>query len=234
MKCTGCQHENPAGVRFCSQILEETAARPSVSSAERVELPLERVNPEAERRQLTVMFCDLVGSTALSQRLDPEDMRELVRAYQEVCAEVIARFDGNIAQYLGDGLLVYFGYPAVHEDDAQRAVRTALGIVMAIGKLNGRLIREVKPSYIGACVRCGNKLAALCPFCGSIVPRTSKARACPPSARWDRSRACNRRAGRIRGRLPRVAMSPSDRAALRAGPPARRGLRGPWDARRLA
>ena len=83
--------------------------------------------PDAERRQLTVMFCDLVDSTALSGQLDPEDLREVVRAYQATCTEVIRHFDGSIAQYLGDGLLVYFGYPQAHEDDAQRAVRTALG-----------------------------------------------------------------------------------------------------------
>jgi hypothetical protein len=82
--------------------------------------------PEAERRQLTVMLCDLVGSTARSAQLDSKDLREVVRAYQTACAEVIQRFEGHIAQYLGDGLLVYFGYPQAHEDDAQRAVRSEL------------------------------------------------------------------------------------------------------------
>jgi hypothetical protein len=98
--------------------------------------------PEAERRQLTVLFCDLVDSTALASRLDPEEWREVVRAYQESCAKVIARFEGRIAQYLGDGLLVYFGYPQAHEDDAQRAVHASLGIVEAMGQLNTRLARE--------------------------------------------------------------------------------------------
>jgi class 3 adenylate cyclase/predicted ATPase len=87
---------------------------------------------EAERRQLTVMFCDLVGSTALSERLDPEELREVVHAYHQVSAEAIGRFAGQVAQHLGDGLLVYFGYPQAHEDDAQRAVRAGLGIVAAI------------------------------------------------------------------------------------------------------
>src|SRR5262245_50039379 len=95
--------------------------------------------PEAERRQLTVVFCDLVDSTKLSSQLDPEDYREVVRAYQQVCTEVIQRYDGHIAQYLGDGLLVYFGYPQAHDDDALRAVHTGLGIVEAIGALNIRL-----------------------------------------------------------------------------------------------
>ena len=98
--------------------------------------------PDAERRQLTVLFCDLVDSTHLASQLDPEDLREVVRAYQEACAKVIARYEGHIAQYLGDGLLVYFGYPQAHEDDAQRAVRAGLGIVEALGQLNTRLGRE--------------------------------------------------------------------------------------------
>ena len=98
--------------------------------------------PDAERRQLTVLFCDLVDSTHLASQLDPEDLREVVRAYQEACAKVIARYEGHIAQYLGDGLLVYFGYPQAHEDDAQRAVRAGLGIVEALGQLNTRLERE--------------------------------------------------------------------------------------------
>jgi class 3 adenylate cyclase len=89
--------------------------------------------PDAERRQLTVLFCDLVDSTTLASQLDPEDLRAVVRAYQETCAKVIARFEGHIAQYLGDGLLVYFSYPLAHEDDAQRAVRAGLGMIEALG-----------------------------------------------------------------------------------------------------
>src|SRR5262249_10328562 len=98
--------------------------------------------PDAERRQLTVLFCDLVESTALASHLDPEDLRAVVRAYQDTCAKVIARFDGHIAQYLGDGVLVYFGYPLAHEDDAQRAVRAGLGMVEAVGQLTTRLVEE--------------------------------------------------------------------------------------------
>ena len=75
------------------------------------------------------MFCDLADSTSLARRLDPEDYREVIRAYQAACAEVIQRFDGHIAQYLGDGLLVYYGYPHAHEDDAQRAIRTAWALL---------------------------------------------------------------------------------------------------------
>jgi Adenylate and Guanylate cyclase catalytic domain len=94
---------------------------------------------DAERRQLTVLFCDLADSTALAGRLDPEDLREVIRAYQATCAALIQRFDGCIAQYLGDGLLVYFGYPRAHEDDASRAVRAGLAIVEAFSTLNIRL-----------------------------------------------------------------------------------------------
>src|SRR5215469_14897237 len=87
----------------------------------------------AERRQLTVMFCDLAGSTALSARLDPEDMRELLAAYHTAVAEVVDGFDGFVAKYMGDGVLVYFGYPQAHEDDAERAVRAGLALVERIG-----------------------------------------------------------------------------------------------------
>jgi class 3 adenylate cyclase/predicted ATPase len=89
----------------------------------------------AERRQLTVMFCDLVGSTALAAQFDPEDMGDLIRAFQGVVAAAVARFDGHIARLMGDGVLVYFGYPRAHEDDAERAARAALGIVAAMAQL---------------------------------------------------------------------------------------------------
>jgi class 3 adenylate cyclase len=89
----------------------------------------------AERRHLTVMFCDLVGSTALSARLDPEDMREIVGAYHRCCAEQVAKAGGFIAKYMGDGVLAYFGYPQAHEDDAERAVRSGLALVDAVLRL---------------------------------------------------------------------------------------------------
>jgi hypothetical protein len=86
---------------------------------------------EAERRQLTVMFCDLVGSTPLSSRLDPEDLREVIAAYHGAVTEVVTRFEGCVSRYMGDGVLVYFGYPRAHEDDAERAVRAGLGAIDA-------------------------------------------------------------------------------------------------------
>jgi class 3 adenylate cyclase/predicted ATPase len=93
---------------------------------------------DAERRQLTVMFCDLVGSTALSTRHDPEDLRELIGDYHRAVAETVGRFDGFVAKYMGDGVLIYFGYPQAHEDDAERAVRAGLAVIEAVGKLPAR------------------------------------------------------------------------------------------------
>jgi class 3 adenylate cyclase len=90
----------------------------------------------AERRQLTVMFADLVGSTALSTRLDPEDLRKIIGAYQRRCAEVIAKSGGFVARYMGDGILAYFGYPQAHEEDAERAVRAGLELIEAVAKLD--------------------------------------------------------------------------------------------------
>jgi class 3 adenylate cyclase len=91
---------------------------------------------DAERRQLTVMFCDLVGSTALSARLDPEDLRKVIGAYHRTVADIVRSFDGFVAKYMGDGVLIYFGYPRAHEDDAERAVRVGLGVVDAVGRLD--------------------------------------------------------------------------------------------------
>src|SRR5207344_1535402 len=89
----------------------------------------------AERRQVTVMFSDLVGSTALSARMDPEDLREVIAAYQKCVAETVQRFGGFVAKYMGDGVLIYFGYPRAHEDDAERGVRTGLELIAAVTAL---------------------------------------------------------------------------------------------------
>ena len=96
----------------------ETAAPKLATDAE-----IARPQDTAERRQVTVMFSDLVGSTALSARMDPEDLREVISAYQKCVAETVGRFGGFVAKYMGDGVLIYFGYPQAHEDDAERAVR---------------------------------------------------------------------------------------------------------------
>ena len=99
---------------------------------------------DAERRQLTVMFTDLVGSTALSTKLDPEDLRSVIGAYHKCVAETVARFDGFVAKYMGDGVLVYFGYPQAHEDDAEPAIRAGLALAEAVGKLRSQEPLQVR------------------------------------------------------------------------------------------
>jgi len=129
--CPSCGRQMTPTAKFCFECGTPLVGAPMSLSKDRPPVAPRRA-PEAERRQLTVMFCDLVGSTALSAQLDPEELREIVRAYQVSCAEVIRRYDGHIAQHLGDGLLVYFGYPTAHEDDARRAVRAGLEIVTTL------------------------------------------------------------------------------------------------------
>jgi class 3 adenylate cyclase len=107
---------------------------------------------EAERRQLTVMFCDLVGSTALSTGMDPEDLRDVIASYQSRCSAAIRRYDGFVAKYMGDGILVYFGYPRAHEDEAERSVRAGLDIVDAMAELNAATRR---PPGVELAVRIG-------------------------------------------------------------------------------
>ena len=107
----------------------------SVDAATTSSAPSAYPEDRAERRQVTVMFSDLVGSTALSARMDPEDLREVISAYQKCVAETVQRFGGFVAKYMGDGVLVYFGYPQAHEDDAERAVRAGRELVAAVGAL---------------------------------------------------------------------------------------------------
>jgi class 3 adenylate cyclase len=113
--------------------LAQPALRPQVEPSASVEVTPSAQPAEAERRQLTVLFCDLVGSTELSAHLDPEDMREVIRGYQNGVAGEIARFEGYVAKVAGDGVLAYFGWPRAHEDDAERAVRAGLAVTQAIG-----------------------------------------------------------------------------------------------------
>jgi class 3 adenylate cyclase/tetratricopeptide (TPR) repeat protein len=142
LRCAACGHANAAGSRFCAQcgakLGEPAGAAPAVSAPTPAAAPPSPAPPRAatsaERRQLTVMFCDLVGSTALSRRLDPEDLREVIAAYHSCVAEVVGRFGGYVAKYMGDGVLVYFGYPEAHEADAENAVRAALALVAAIAQ----------------------------------------------------------------------------------------------------
>jgi class 3 adenylate cyclase len=132
------------------------AEKPTVFAAER-DLPADAsislaAAPEAERRQLTVMFCDLVGSTALSTGMDPEDLRDVIASYQNRCGAAIRRYDGFVAKYMGDGILAYFGYPRANEDEAERSARAGLDIVDAMAELNAAIRR---PAGVELAVRIG-------------------------------------------------------------------------------
>jgi class 3 adenylate cyclase/predicted ATPase len=164
MRCPACDHDNRAGRRFCGKCGAALAApcaacgaanqpdeqfcggcgarltteAPALAVSTRVAEP-ESALPAGERRQLTVLFCDLVGSTPLSQQLDAEEWREVLARYQQAASDVVARFGGHVAKSLGDGLLIYFGWPTAREDDPERAVRAGLAIVDALAALGATL-----------------------------------------------------------------------------------------------
>jgi class 3 adenylate cyclase/tetratricopeptide (TPR) repeat protein len=125
--CVQCRAVLPAGAKFCVECGQ----------------PTDRVPREGERRQLTVLFCGLVGSAGLTERLDPEDFRDLLASYQRVCRDSVGRCGGHVSQFLGDGVMAYFGYPIAHEDDAVRAVRAALGVAEAIKLVNDGIGRRL-------------------------------------------------------------------------------------------
>jgi len=171
IKCIDCNHENRERARFCNACgasllnrcpacgavplqdasfcdacgasLKDFEPPVAVDPASPGENTADLAGSEAERRHLTILFCDLVGSTRLSEHLDPEDFRELLAVYQDSCAGVVTHYDGQVARYVGDGLLIYFGYPQAHEDDAPRAVRAALDIVEAVSKINLEIVSQV-------------------------------------------------------------------------------------------
>jgi class 3 adenylate cyclase/predicted ATPase len=139
--CPVCGFENEPTAKFCGGCGKPVgeAAAPALPAPS----PLSHTD-SAERRQLTVMFCDLVGSTALASRLDPEDLREVIGAYHKCAAETIGRYDGFVAKYMGDGVLAYFGYPQAHEDDAERAVRAGLAVIEAVRRMPTREALQVR------------------------------------------------------------------------------------------
>jgi class 3 adenylate cyclase len=146
-RCPSCGAAIRSGAKFCAGCGKRLTASSRDLLAATPAVPNSTVvlaGAAAERRQLTVMFCDLVNSTVLSARLDPEDMREVLRVYHNGCARVINRFEGFLAKYMGDGVLVYFGYPHAHEDDAERAVRAGLALVETIGATALPLPGELK------------------------------------------------------------------------------------------
>ncbi len=173
MRCPHCQHENPPGAKFCVECAGLIARRCSACGTEapptakfcpecaapltatphaapQLAAPPELATPghapAGERRQLTVLFCDLVGSTPLSQQLDAEEWRDLIARYQQAAAGAVARFGGHVAKNLGDGLLIYFGWPSAREGDPERAVRAGLAIVEAVRVLAVRLLGEERSS----------------------------------------------------------------------------------------
>lgn len=146
-RCPSCGAAIRSGAKFCPACGKRLTANNRDPTAATAAVPTPHIvstGVSAERRQLTVMFCDLVNSTVLSARLDPEDMRDVLRAYHNGCASVSKRFEGFVAKYMGDGVLVYFGYPHAHEDDAERAVRAGLVLVETIGATALPLSVELK------------------------------------------------------------------------------------------
>src|SRR5207247_9994196 len=148
IRCPSCGHRNRSDRRYCAacgghlgQACSSCGTRynPEEKFCGACGAALSGAAAEGERRQLTVLFCDLVGSTALAGQLDPEDWREVMTRYQHAAAETITRFGGHVAKYLGDGLLAYCSYPQAHEDDPERAVRAGLALLDTVAELNHRL-----------------------------------------------------------------------------------------------
>ena len=158
MRCSKCGSDNREGRKFCTtcgialiascpkcgapiQLGESFCGECSTALGEAAPAAAADTAPVTafaggERRHLTVLFCDLVGSTAIAARLDPEEWREIVADYHRAAAQVIERFGGHVAEYLGHGVMTYFGYPEAHDNDAERATRAGLAILDAISKLN--------------------------------------------------------------------------------------------------
>src|SRR5215470_13678877 len=135
MRCPKCDADNLEAAKFCDSCgssLRNVAALP-------IEESTLTTSVIGERRHLTVLFCDLVGSTAIAAKLDPEEWRELAAAYQRTSSRAIERFGGRVAKYLGDGVMAYFGWPEAHDDDPERAVHAGLAILEAISRLNEQL-----------------------------------------------------------------------------------------------
>ncbi|HVQ41921.1 MAG TPA: AAA family ATPase [Vicinamibacterales bacterium] len=132
-RCPSCGTEHLPNARYCGNCGAQLAAAPAAAAT---------VTAAIERRHMTFMFCDLVGSTELSQAIDPEDLREIVADYRDAASGAVSRHEGTVAQFYGDGILVYFGYPVAHEDDGRRAVQAAIEILDAVAKLSARLRTE--------------------------------------------------------------------------------------------
>lgn len=138
-ECPQCSFANPTDFQFCGQCA--TVLDPAITTPPATQSPANTParQPEAERRQLTVLFCDIVASSELSTRVDPEELRDIICDYRGTCGKIVSRYDGYVAQFLGDGILIYFGYPHAHEDDARRATRAGLEITQRIPQLRFKL-----------------------------------------------------------------------------------------------
>src|SRR5438105_1259600 len=134
MRCSKCGADNREIAKFCDCCGAALGELGRVNDS-----GLRAASVTGERRHLTVLFCDLVGSTALSVQLDPEEWQTIVASYHRVASSAIERFGGHVAQYLGDGVMAYFGWPAAHEDDAERAVRAGLAVFQDISTLNEQI-----------------------------------------------------------------------------------------------
>jgi class 3 adenylate cyclase len=143
MRCSKCGADNRETAKFCDSCGAALRQVTPATSTDRT------TSTAGERRHLTVLFCDLVGSTALAARLDPEHWREIIASYHRVATEAITQFGGHVAQYLGDGVMAYFGWPEAHENDAERAARAGLAILESISRLNE------KPVYAKLAARVG-------------------------------------------------------------------------------
>jgi adenylate/guanylate cyclase family protein/SAM (Sterile alpha motif) domain-containing protein len=184
------------------------------------------IGPGAERRQVTVMFCDLVGSTALSARLDLEDLREVIGRYQACIAKVAERHDGFVAKYMGDGALIYFGYPQAHEDDAEQAVRSALAVVDAVGELEASERLQVRVGIAsGACRRGRPHRSGFRAGTGDCRADAEPRRPSASAGRAERDRHCREHASPDR-RVVRDSRARS--AAAERDLPSRSGLGGCW------
>src|SRR4029077_7445128 len=145
---------------------------PSVDATTTSSAPSAHPEDRAERRQVTVMFSDLVGSTALSAPMDPEDLREVISAYQKCVAEAVCRFGGFVAKYMGDGVLIYFGYPQAHEDDAERAVRAGLELVASVSALQTSVPLQTRVGVVTGLVVVGDLIGSGSPQEQAIVGET--------------------------------------------------------------
>ncbi len=141
-KCPQCEHENPQNARFCNNCGNKLADIQEQSGEKAISGPKDE---PAERRQLTALFCDLIGSTSLSEQLDPEEYRKIILDYHQLAEEVIQQYGGYVGNYLGDGLLIYFGYPRGLEDAPRAAIRSGLHILRTLEKANGRWTKEGRP-----------------------------------------------------------------------------------------